>query len=107
MDKPATISFNGTTLDIIHKGLALDHVQLVVFNRFVPIIKKAIEKNKKSCIFCYVGEFSINIVENDYSVVLSLIEDYFVSREDWEQCIILRDLKTIIDEKGRPTSRVQ
>lgn len=99
MNKPATISFNGTNLEIITRGLELDHVRSVVFERFIPIIENAIKSNKKSCIFCYVGEYSINIPEKGYVVVLDLLEEYYVAKEDWDKCIILRDLKIAINNE--------
>ena len=97
-NKIPNVTFREPTLDCIHAGLAVEQVKSVVFDKFLPNIKIAIEKNKKECIFCTVGDFSVVIPKSSYKTTLDTVEKYYVSKEDYTKSAIIRDLSAKIKE---------
>jgi hypothetical protein len=94
------ISGNGIDLETIIAGLKMEQVKSVVFEKFIPNIEQAIKKNKKDCVFCYVNEeYQILINENDYGNVLNIVEEYYISKENYEVCAKIKQLKDAIKER--------
>ena len=92
INKTPTIIFKNDSLDNIVKGLAIEQVQKVVYDKFMPTIKLAIEKKKKECILCFVQDYQIIIPESSYKQILNTLEKYYLSKEEFDNCSILRDL---------------
>ena len=57
MNKIPKVTFREDTLECIHAGLAMEQVKSVVYDKFLPIITQAVNKNKKECIFCFVDNY--------------------------------------------------
>lgn len=94
-NKIPTIRFKDSSLDTIMAGLKMEQVKEVVFKKFIPNLKEVILKNKKECIFCYVDEdFQVMVSKEDYSKIIECLEKYYLEKEDYDTCIILRDLKS-------------
>lgn len=96
MNKIPTVTFRNNSLDNIVKGLAQDNVKVVVFERLIPNIKIAVEKNKKECIFCYVEDYQVIIPKSSFPKTLGVLEEFYLSKEDFTKCAQLRDLRNLI-----------
>lgn len=92
MIKPPNVTFRTPNLDCIMSGLSMEGVKSVVFDRFIPTIKKAIEKNQKECCLCTVEDFKVVIPKSSYKETLITLEKYYISKENYDNAIILRDL---------------
>lgn len=91
-NKIPTVTFTHETLDIIVKGLSQDNVQQVIYDKLIPNLKLSIEKNKKECIFCYVQDYQVIIPSKSYLQTLKTLEKYYLAKEDYEKCGIIKDL---------------
>jgi len=98
MNKIPRVTFRDNSLDTILVGLNQSQVQEGVFNRIVPIIKEAVEKNRKECVVCIVDEFQIIVPKSEYKQVINTLEKYYLSKENFDNCVLLRDLATKIKE---------
>ncbi len=95
---PANIIFKNDDLDTILIGLEMDQVKNVSFQKFLPIITQAINKNKKECIFCFVDNYQIIIPKSSYKSVLNTLEQHYVKNEDFITCSKIIDLINKIKE---------
>jgi len=98
VNKIPIVTFKNNTLDNIVKGLAMEQVQQVVYDRFIPTIKQAIDKDKKECVLCFVEDYQIVIPKSSYKQTLNTLEKYYLSKEDFDKCSLLRDLALKIKE---------
>lgn len=96
MNKIPNVTFREDTLECIHMGLAMEKVKSVVYDKFLPIITQAVNKNKKECIFCTVEDFKIMIPKSSYKPTLETLEKYYASKEDYKNATLLRDLQAKI-----------
>jgi len=87
-----TVTFASENLDVIVKGLAMDSVQQVIYDKLLPNIEVAVNKNKKECVFCYVQEYQVIIPQKTYKVTLETLEKYYLLKEDYPRCSTIRDL---------------
>lgn len=87
-----TVTFSSESLDVIVKGLAMDSVQQVIYDKLLPNIEVSINKNKKECVFCYVQEYQVIIPQKTYKVTLETLEKYYLLKEDYPKCLTIRDL---------------
>jgi hypothetical protein len=95
-----TVRFRDDNLNTIIAGLEMDQVKSVVYEKFIPNIEQAINKNKKNVIFCYTNnEYQVIINENDYYNTLDIIEKYYVIKENFEVCAKIKKLKDVIKER--------
>ena len=92
MNKIPTVTFRDDHINTILSGLSMEQVQKVVFDKLIPNLKLAVEKNKKECVFCYVEDYQIIIPNKSYKQVLNTLEQYYIGKEDFDTCIVLRDL---------------
>jgi hypothetical protein len=92
-----TVRFRDNNLNTIFTGLEMDQVKSVVYEKFIPNIEQAIKKNKKDCIFCYVGDdYQVIINKQDYKSVLNILEEYYLSKENYEVCTKIKNIKDAI-----------
>lgn len=96
MNKIPNVTFRSSDLHCIMEGLGSDDVKSVVFERFIPTIKVAVEKKKKECILCTTGDYSIIVPQSSYSKVLETIEEYYVKKEKFEVCAQIKKLQAQI-----------
>lgn len=96
-NKIPRVTFLDDNLNTIVKGLSQDNVQKVIFDKLIPNIKVAIEKNKKECIFCYVQDWQIIIPKSSFKSTLDTLLKYYLNKEDYDKCGIVRDLLTKIE----------
>ena len=95
-----TITFRDDDLNTIIAGLEMDQVKSVVFDKFIPNIEQAIKKKKKNVVFCYANEeYQIIINEVDFDNVLNIVEKYYLSKENYEVCAKIKQLKDAIKER--------
>lgn len=96
-----TVRFKSNNLNTILLGLESEQVKSVTFEKFLLNIEQSIKRNKKNTIFCYVDEdFEVVINEKDYDNILSVLENYYLGKEDYEICAKIKQLKDA-NEKGK------
>lgn len=93
INKIPTITFMNYELDTLMKGVAMEQVKSVVFDKFYPNLVLAVNKNKKECVFCYVKDYQVIVPKDQYKPSLATLEKYYVSKEDWTKSAVLRDLQ--------------
>jgi len=98
MNKIPKVTFREPTLDCIMAGLEMEQVKSVVFDKFIPIITQAVNKNKKECILCTVEDFKVIVPKSSYKSTLRTIESYYASKENFTTAALLRDLQAKITE---------
>ena len=76
----------------------MEEVKSVVFDKLIPNIKIAIEKNKKECVLCFVEDCTVLIPKTSYLQTLQTLEKYYLTKENYVNCSLLRDLQTKIKE---------
>lgn len=96
--KIPTVTFQNYELETIMKGLALEQVKQVTFDKLIPNLKYSILKKKKECIFCYVEDYQIVIQKDSYASVCEKLIEFYSIKEDYVKCAELRDLKEKINE---------
>lgn len=92
ISKIPTVTFASDSIDIMMKGLAMDSVQQVIYDRLIPNLETSINKNKKECVFCYVEDYQVIIPQKTYRSTLETIEKYYLAKEDYSKCSTIRDL---------------
>lgn len=97
-NKIPTVRFLDDNLNTIVKGLSLDQVQQVIYDKLIPNLKISIEKNKKECIFCYVQDYQVIIPQKSYLQTLKTLEKYYLTKEDYVKCGIIKDLLIKIEK---------
>lgn len=89
-----TVRFRSNDLNTILLGLDSEQVKSVTFDKFIPNIEQSIKRNKKNTVFCYVDDhFEIVINEKDYDNILSVLENHYLGKEEYEICAKIKHLK--------------
>lgn len=94
IDKIPRINFRDDNPATILAGVNMEQVKSVVFDKFLPNIKNAIDKNRKECIFCHVKNYNVIIPKSEYKVALSTLEKYYAKKEDFEKCSQIIELSS-------------
>ena len=92
INKIPTINFRDSNIETIIAGVNMEQVKSIVFGKFLPNIKVAVEKNKKECVFCFVKDYQVVIPKEQYKPALETLEKYYTSKEDYPNAIVARDL---------------
>ena len=92
IDKIPRINFRDDDPATILAGVNMDQVKSVVFDKFLPNLKLAINKNRKECVFCHVKNYNVIIPKSEYKIVLSTLEKYYAKKEDFEKCSQILEL---------------
>lgn len=100
MSKIPRVKFKDDSLKTIFEGVALEQVKKVCFDKFIPNIELAIEKNKNDCVFCSSDDFNIVIPKSSYKDVLKTLESYYIGNEDFETCAKIVKMNLKIDSNG-------
>ncbi len=87
-----TVHFKNESLDTIVMGLGMDSVQQVIYDKLLPNLEIAVNKNKKECVFCYVEDYQVIIPKTTYKATLETLEKFYLAKEDYKKCTIIRDL---------------
>jgi hypothetical protein len=89
-----TVRFRSDDLNTIINGLDSEQVKSVTFQKFLLNIEQSIKRKKINTVFCYVDDdFEIVINEKDYDNILSVLENYYLGKEDYEICAKIKHLK--------------
>ena len=92
MNKIPNVRFRDDSLDTILHGISLEQVKSVCFDKFIPNFKLAIEKNKKEVTFCTTEDLNIIIPKTSFKNVLKTLEEYYLSKENFEICAQIVDM---------------
>lgn len=92
-DKIPRINFRDDDPATILAGVNMEAVKSVVFDKFLPNLKIAIDKKRKECVFCYVKDYSVVVPKSEYKVVLSTLEKYYATKENFEKCSQILELQ--------------